>query len=338
MNIDAVVARAVATLPSAAADRFAYEPLEVMRADLSLTVTAVERLAGSRDDGGACDGVSFLEDGVVLYAPTESSRRENFTLAHELGHWLVEHTPGLYDWIIDQPDPGPLLETVCDRIAQRLLLPSSLLDSTLPPRTTLRAHHLVDLYNATQASRPVCAIALAQKLPNLGAVVLINRYTRSVSHSSIRPDPDEGWPRVYPWRGQTLSPTHPMLTPAAGATTSKRVRWTTPWGTYADFYADLFGETNRVIAILSAIDLWGVDAFHAQQPREFDTRPLLTGYCCDADFEIRQYPCSGCQGPTCPRCGRCRCDRQAEREARCAGCFMMFASHLLEDGRCEDCR
>lgn len=338
MKIDAVVARAMSALPIATATRFALEPIATMETDLGLTVTTMGQPASSREDGGACDGVSFLDDGVVLYAPTPNSRRQNFTLAHEVGHWLVEQTPGVYDWIIDHNDPGPLLETVCDRIAQQLLLPRHLVDSTIAVGRPVRAQDLVDLYGATQASRPVCAIALAQRLPGLAAIVLIDRYSRLVEHSSMRPDLDEGWPKVFPWRGQEISATHPMLAVAPGVSASKRVRWTTPWGAHADYYADLFGEANRVIAVLSAQDHWDIDDFHAPSHREFDTRPLLSGYCCGTAFEVRQYPCPECRGPRCPRCNRCRCDRQSEREATCSGCYMVFAAHLLKDERCEACR
>jgi hypothetical protein len=111
--------------------RFADDPVGVLRFDFGLSVRAVEHLTEGRSDGGACDGVSFLRDGVILYAPTPLSRRENFTLAHELGHWLVENAPDVYDWLADQNDPGRLLETVCDRIAQRLLLPDSVVSAVV---------------------------------------------------------------------------------------------------------------------------------------------------------------------------------------------------------------
>ena len=40
--------------------------------------------------------LSYLSDGVVLYRST-GNRRENFTMAHELGHWLVDQTNDVYD-------------------------------------------------------------------------------------------------------------------------------------------------------------------------------------------------------------------------------------------------
>jgi len=89
MNLENCVEQALSLLADDVRARFAGDPMVVLRDDLKLTVTAVEHLSEARTDGGACDGVSFLKDGVILYAPTPWSRRENFTLAHELGHWVL---------------------------------------------------------------------------------------------------------------------------------------------------------------------------------------------------------------------------------------------------------
>jgi Zn-dependent peptidase ImmA (M78 family) len=123
VNLDQCVERGLSRLDSHIHARFAASPLSVLREDLGLRVEGVEHLANRRDDGGACDGVSFLQDGVILYAPTPYSRRENFTLAHELGHWLVDQVEEVIDWLADQQEPQRLLETVCDRIAQGLFTP-----------------------------------------------------------------------------------------------------------------------------------------------------------------------------------------------------------------------
>lgn len=48
--------------------RFVLDPLVTMRTDMGLKVTAADHLTEKRADGGACDGLSFLKDGVILYA------------------------------------------------------------------------------------------------------------------------------------------------------------------------------------------------------------------------------------------------------------------------------
>lgn len=337
MNLEGCVEQALCQLPDDVRARFTANPMAVLRDDLDLTVTAVERLADTRDGGGACDGVSFLQDGVILYAPTPWSRRENFTLAHELGHWLAERAPDVYDWIADQDEPGRLLETVCDRIAQRLLLPDNAASAVIA-RSPIRAQHLIDLYGATQASRPVCAIALAKHLPGLGAIAIIDRHARTVAHASVKPDPEQGWPSVFPWRGQQLTDEYPLLRLEPGESIARRLAWRTPWGTQADFYVDAVGDDQRIIAVFCDSDLWGIERFHAPIQRGFDPRPPLTGSCCGTTFERRGYPCPDCEQPFCPRCGDCRCARDAKSAVVCAGCFLQFQPHLVVDGLCVDCR
>lgn len=337
MNLEGCVEQALSLLPDDVRVRFAAEPHAVLRSDLGLTVTAVEYLAETRDDGGACDGVSFLKDGVILYAATPTSRRENFTLAHELGHWLAAKAPAVYDWLADQDDPALLLETVCDRIAQRLLLPEDAA-ATVVGGGPIKAQHLLDLYAITQASRPVCAIALARRLPGLGAIAIIDRYTGMVTHASVKPDPEQGWPKVFPWPGQHLSDSHPLLQLSPGASMTRRLPWRTPWNAQADFYVDAIDDDKRVIVVLCASDLWGVERFHPQGHREFDVRPLLKGYCCGTSFERRGYRCTECRQPYCPNCGECRCQRDAKREVACTGCFLQFQPHLVVDGLCVECR
>jgi hypothetical protein len=70
MNLEGCVEQALSLLTGDVRSRFAGNPMAVLRDDLDLTVTAVEHPANVRADGGACDGVSFLQDGVILYAPT----------------------------------------------------------------------------------------------------------------------------------------------------------------------------------------------------------------------------------------------------------------------------
>jgi Zn-dependent peptidase ImmA (M78 family) len=337
MDLDGSVEQALALLSDDVRARFAADPAGVMRADIGLTVTPVEDLSNGRSDGGACDGVSYLQDGVVLYAPTPQSRRENFTLAHELGHWLVEKATGIYDWLANQDEPARLLETVCDRVAQRLLLPETAVDAVVGAGP-VHAQHLLDLYAKTEASRPVCAIALARRLLGLGAIALISRYTRKVTHASVKPDPERGWPTVFPWRGQELSDTHPLLALPNGGTTTRRMSWRTPWKTQADFYIDAIGDARRVVVVFVGADIWGIDRFHPDIDREYDTRPLLPVHCCGTSSQVRGYPCPDCSQPSCPRCGHCRCERQAKQEVRCNGCFLQFLPHLVIGGLCQECR
>lgn len=351
-TFEACVSAALAIIDSTARDKFALDPLSTMRRDLQLKVTAADHLAVQRADGGVCDGLSFLNEGVILYAPTDNSRRENFTLAHELGHWLVVQVPEIFDWLSEQPAPRQLLETMCDQIGQRLLVGDAAITAVLGSRP-IGAQHVIDLYNATQASIPACAIAMASRLPSLGAVVVVdidrnNPDERAVvRYASVSPDPAQGWPKVYPWPGQAVPPGHPLQillsqprTASAPRTLQQSSFWSTPWGERAPFYLDAVAvSSRRAIGVFADTDLWGAEKFHPAERRDFDQRPEQEITCCAQTRKVRGYPHAPCGQIHCPTCGKCPCDRHDDELILCSGsCFLMFRPNLLVDGLCEDCR
>ena len=342
-SIDECVSAAMATLSPDVLSRFPIDPLHTMRSDLGLKVQEAGHLVEQRADGGACDGLSFLKDGVILYAPTANSRRENFTLAHEVGHWLVNQVPGIFDWLFDQPNAKRVLETLCDRIAQRLLLDDGTIAAVVGSGP-IEARHVLDMYEASQASMPACAIALAARLTGVGAIILVERGHAHdepvVRYASVRPDPHHGWPKVYPWPGQTVPNAHPLEFITEGAFVRRRSFWTMPWGERADFYMDALAiNERRTIAVLADTDLWGAERFHPQTHRDYDERPEQEITCCGQIRTVRGYPCQTCGQVFCPNCKKCRCDRQNDQLVLCAGsCFLSYRPNLLVNGLCEDCR
>ena len=337
------VAAALGTLNAEVRSRFPTNPLLTMRTDLGLKVQEAPHLTERRADGGACDGLSFLKDGVILFAPTPQSRRENFTLAHELGHWLVAQVPEIFDWLSAQSKPKLALETLCDRIAQRLLIRDEAI-STVVREGPIRAQHVLDLYASSQASMPACAIAISARLPGLGAIIVVDRDPGDddpvVRYASIRPDPELGWPKVYPWPGQKLPAAHPLRFITEAAPILRRTYWATSWSETADYYMDAVAVSDaRAIAVLADRDLWGAERFHPQTRRDYDARPTQEITCCGQIRIVRGYPCQVCGEPFCPNCGKCRCDRQNDELVQCAGhCFLSYKPHLLVNGLCEECR
>lgn len=341
-TLEECVEAALARLAREVRIDFAADPEAVLRHGLGLRVRHAEHLNEQRGDGGACDGVSFLEDGVILYAPTPGSRRQNFTLAHELGHWLVDQTPAIYDWLFEQPDPKQELETICDRIAQELLLTDSDIDSVLLG-APVQARHVLDLYERSNASIPACAIALAARLSGIGAVLIVDHDAdldaAVVRYSSVRPDPERGWPKVYPWPGQAVPPGHPLRSIRTGGSIRRRTFWAMPWGDHADFYLDAVEVRGRWVVVMADTDLWGAEKFHPIAPRDFDQRPEREVRCCGETRIVRGYPCPKCHQMYCPSCGKCRCDRQNDELIMCTGgCFLKFRQSLLVSGLCEECR
>lgn len=336
-TLEGCVELALGALPEDVGRRFAENPIDALTRGLSLKVRTAEHLMHRRADGGSCDGMSFPDDGVILYAPTEN-RRQNFTLAHELGHWLVDQVEEIYNWASAQPEPAVALETLCDRLAQRLLLHEEII-ATVVGSGPVEARHVSDLFRASLASQPVCAIALASRLRGLGAVIITDRRTHTVEYASIHPDPEQGWPTVHPWPDQPVPPGHPLQTLDPGATTRRRSFWTTPWGRQELYYLDAFAGQRRAVAVLADTDLWNAEVFHPHTQREFHDQPERHITCCGRTWTVHSYPCSTCSEPFCPTCGNCRCDRRAAAEVRCAGrCGLQYLPHLLEDGLCDDCR
>lgn len=334
MNLDHCVAGVVAAMDEGTRRQFASDPLQTLSA-LGLTVEAVENLDETRDGRGTCDGASFLHDRVILYRLSRRSRRHNFTLGHELGHYLVDQDEAIMDWLADQPDPLPILETICDRVAHALLLPDHVVTAVIGE--PVRAGSVMEVYEHSQASRPACAIAVAQHLRGLGAVVITDPATHDVRFASIRPDPEHGWPEVFPWKGQPVPPGHPLKTLKPSGRLTQRSYWETPWGRRETFYLDAISDGRHTIAIFSERDLWGCEQLHIDQPRAYLDRPVREVTCCGRTTEVQGYPCADCNGGYCPACQQCRCEKAASREQPCSSCYCMFLPHLLTDGRCENC-
>lgn len=334
--IERAVIAACARVSNGTVKAFSSDPERALREEFGLEAVAVGSLDEARDDGGACDGVSYLDDGVILYRPT-GNRRQFFTLAHELGHWLVDQTDEVYDLLGREREPAKLLETVCDRIAQQLLVPASVIDAVLadaPPS----ARHVAQLTDSSLASRAVCAIALAGRLRGVGAVVVTDPDRTLVAYSSVRPDSSEGWPTVFPWPGQPIPSGHPLQRVRTDYPITQRSFWRTPWGAHAEYYVDAVADGPRAISVLSGTDLWGCERLHLDSEREFDRRPLSEVRCCGKVRQVRGWPCATCGEHYCPECGKCRCDRQAAIEVRCRSCGYQYLPHLVVDGVCVDCR
>lgn len=335
-SADDWVLRAVTSEPEVAA-LFADDPAGTMQDGLKLLVQVVDDVQTSRGVHGACDGISFLEDGVVTYRATPYSQRDQFTLGHETGHFLLDRLPGFYDWLVNQPHEDELLESMCDRIAARLLLPDSKVTSVVGAGP-LRAVHVDELVQSSRASRPACAIALAQRLNVVGAVVLIDQASRVVSHASVRSDPDRGWPTVFPWRSQPCPAAHPLAVMKPGASWRGKSWWSTQWEQRADYYIDAVSDGRTIVAVFADTDLWSSERLHLDQSREYDTRPWLTFWCCGREQSFQGYPCGTCGRGYCRTCRECECDRRSKSSTVCIGCNLEMPRHRLQAGRCEECR
>ncbi len=329
--------RLVARIPAPWRAAVAQDPLHALPEHFGLHVRPEEALGQRRGAGGWCDGLSFLDSGVVLYAPSPYSRRENFTLVHELAHKLVDDDTPALNWIADRPDPGRDLEQLCDHIASVLLMPEALVDDVLagePPR----AAHLQALYEASSASEPVCAITLAKRLPTQGAVIIMDVGADTVSYANVAATADGKWPVAYPWPRQEVAAHHPLRRLGQYSSVRQKSWWQSPWGGRQSYYLDAESGSRRIHAVLSVYDLWEVSQFHPDRT-ETQSRPAGHLDCpCGYNGIARGYPCQTCGQIHCPQCKECRCPRRDAAQALCPHCYLTAPPNDIEDGRCSGCR
>ena len=335
MGFEKLVNIALRDLPSEIRESFALDPIRTLAERFKLSARSVQHLSETRGEGGACDGMSYLEHGVLLYAPSPNSNRQNFTVAHEFAHWLVEANDFVIGWVADQDQSQRVLESLCDAIAQALLLPADLIDAaTSQP---IRASQVVDLQAQSSASLPVCAIAVATRLGCVGAIVLIDRKTMEVTSSSVHPDADEGWPAVVPWPGEAVPENHFLAAMAVQAHETRHSFWRNRWGRREDYFIDAVAGQRQICAVFAGSDIWQTTQLPYLIDRTFVVRPTGAFQCCGEWREVKGFPCPRCGQGYCPVCGNCKCTKISAAEQTCKKCFTITPAHLLKDGLCENC-
>ena len=324
--------RMVSALDADTRLRLQVSPLGAMRR-LGLTVKAVNELTSRRGAGGMCDGMSFTDSGTVLYAPTQS-RRENFTLAHEYAHLLVNRDDVPLIWLADAPEPAVELERLCDDIAGLLLVPEEAVDRVVGPGP-VRGQHVFDLFHQTNASQVVCAIALARRLNCTGAVLLTDRAQQTVVHAAV-----VGEPTIYPRAGQLLPTGHPLRQLAPRTHVCRESFWATPWGERSRCYLDAVASDKRTYAVLADLDLWQAETLHLPGLDAPSTPAPQVELTCRCGYigPVRGWPCETCGRPFCSRCKDCDCSRRDAQQVTCDGCFLRIAAADVVDGRCSECR
>ncbi len=286
---------------------------------------------GERGAGGWCDGVSIIDSGVILYRPTPS-RRQNFTLMHELAHHLVDSNIECLSWLADQPQSPRLLEQLCDQIASDLLISPGEADRILGS-TPPDAGAVLALYEKTEASRSVCANAIVRRLPCDGLVVLVEEGADTVFYAARSGDT-----RPYAWKGDALPAAHPLRRATPPAQTL--AWWPYPSGSERrEYYMSCSTASGWTVAVLAERNLFKVPGFHiphtVEEDRGYDGEITCP---CGYSGKTRWWPCNECGKSQCPKCSECDCDRRTRQLVACTNCFTSVMPHLLEGGLCDQCR
>ncbi len=331
MDIRTLADQAVSKMEPSVVDAIRDNP-RLGATKLGLSVEELEAVP-KRGSGGWCDGASFVDEGRIMYRPT-LGLRENFTICHELAHHLLRQDEDAMDWVYDMEDADDALETLCDKMAAALLVPSDLVDEAVA-ELGFTAEALVRLYDSTSASRHCCAIALVDQMPCPGFAAVVDPVSQKVWAAARK---GETSPAAY--RGQVIPDGHALrrLTDEA-----KHIRTKSWWPRGANdrwlYYLDARRAGNWNIAVFTEEDLLEVEQLHFAAPErnqhDGDVR-------CPCGFKGKSkwFPCNDCKMSSCPKCQKCLCDYRSERETRatCANCFQSVRSHLLEDGLCDMCR
>lgn len=323
--------RIVATLERHVRDAVVAEPKSAIPVYFEIEVIARSEPIEPSGTDGECDGMSFLDDNVLYYKPTAGDR-ENFTVTHELAHFLVDRDESAIDWLASQPDTSKLTERLCDAIASRLLIP----DETITAAGATPSGELVArLAATTRASDHVCAIRVAGCLTCAGFVAVVEPSRHAVVCASRREDT-----RPYAWQGDRVPAGHQLRTVEAGRPVSAESWWPYPDGSHSRYYLSAYRQNERVYAVFAEDDLWQAVAFHPPRETHEDTRPLQELRCrCGYLGAFHGYPCSECGEPFCPDCQSCRCTRRAENSNVCTLCMLSKPKHLIDaHGICVDCR
>lgn len=324
--------RIATAVPAGDRADLARDPAQALRG-LGFELTPVSTAPGARGAAGSCDGLSFLENKSIIYRRTDS-RRENFTLLHEFAHFTVKNDPDALDWLADQAEPGTELERLCDQIAASILVPASLVNGHLAGES-VQAHHATDLFSDSQASYTAICVALADRLPCPGAVMMIDSHAHEVLFAILaRPL------AVWPSAGQHVPEIHPLRRLQPNERVRQRSFWTTPWGARAEFYLDAVRLQRVTLAVLAVNDIWEVDMFHAPtQDHDIVDRPEAHLDCpCGFHGDATGYPCdSGHQ--FCPSCRECLCFYSTRNHVPCPNpdCYMVVPARDIRDGRCGMC-
>lgn len=251
----------------------------------------------------------------ISVAKDASPGRRAFSALHELGHHLCTRVTAIMDEFWDLPDGGASIEEdLVDAFAAAVLLPPDMVTTTFASGVT--AAKVVDLWQATSASREACCVAAAQRLLAPGYVMLLDANGRcqfAARHGDL----------FSIARGSVQ--TGVKLQPALRGGTARGVE-------RPDFLSGVRSSEMHFDAVAGGSYIFAV--WVTDSPA-WDALPVLlnsgpvghSGYCeaCAKEFTAWRPPCARCGEPHCPTCGHCDCEPASEQKTvtrRCTRCFL----------------
>lgn len=269
----------------------------------------------------------------LAVAASLSTRRQAFTVLHELGHHLQQSDLTLMAPLLDQPDDGQGLEdAACDAFAAEILLPGTVTQLHLADGVTAPA--IARLWDASpQASRAAACVRAAQRLTAPGQIVLLDG-TGVVQFAAAH-----GLPPV----GRGSNQADIAVVRDALRSSAQRAQGRTSLAYRDGIHGqELYAQASNIGGFLVLV----VTTDHAPWETRFhlpvaDDGPRGRAWTCEQcgeDFTTYAAPCTRCKAPTCPACGRCDCTPKVA-ERRCEGCNLVHPLRMFDgdSARCRDC-
>ena len=287
----------------------------------------------------SCDGAFFSRPRPVIgYLPTPESRRENFTLLHELGHFLARSNDDVLSELADMGEDGgkEAEERVCDAFAGAILIPKTTVDAVLGGRRP-EARHIPQLFAESNGSREACAVRLSERMNCFGYVALLDPGPREVRFASASPS------CPYIWRrGTPLPASHPAW--RATGKSHFRGEGEVVWsgGGRKNLWLDAVFDRSVVCAIFAEERYWAGEGLGLLSGASGGpARTIaLSGTCKHCGASTWGYkPCEKCGDVRCRSCGKCGCGAKVVADRVCPRCFLVKATTQYRPGSevCRDC-
>ena len=269
---------------------------------------------------------------TLTIAESMSSRRQQFTALHELGHHLQKNDAELAVAVLRQRGDNDAFEdAACDLFASLVLIPDDLLPARSDGRSPSAAD-VVALFERTRASRAACCVRIANELGTHGVVAVLDA-AGTVSFAAARGE-------VYPpARGSSQAGT-PLVAAALRRGGNARVDDTFVRYRTGDRSTLLYGDavwTGEYLITVAVLDRAGWKRF--APPRTGSSEFVPRNWTCEVCGEefTPDGDCGRCRTPRCSA-GHCTCALAAERQ--CRQCFQLLGPSRFSsrtDTVCRDC-
>jgi hypothetical protein len=301
------------------------DPFGALMHDPAIAVAIEDDLV----DTGCGGGGYYRPSPPTIHLHPATSRRDNFTLLHELGHHLQQWHDQWGYVLIDMAasDRRTIEEAVCDQFAAHVLLPVGEADrraTSLHP-----ADVMAGLFARSKASRSATLQRVRKMLPAESRWILAVADLDGVVITSATTYGDAPPPKDFAQEG--------FRSVAAEALQSAVRR---------EFHEGIEYRTGMVLddmRVEAALDFEERYVFVALRPTTANgtgtaTFPVqeCSNPACDSTFASRDSVgrCATCQGFKCPHCHRCGC-AVFQRPAMCATCFMPYTPAEMASGNHE---